>query len=424
MKKMRKTIALIMAIMLLAGITAFSAAAEAGESAKPPIAAPADPGTIKVSLRIEGVKENMYYNKSIEIASGSTVADLMTQVNELDKNISIVVKEISGDSYISKIGDLAESDYGGYSGWSFRVNEFAPVVGQSLVKLEDGDVVVYYYGDPWGEPGMQYPVPDITRLYSAGIIKFMSNDVVYDEEWNKSEKVNPVVGATVTFNKNTYTTDENGEIIITDLSGVSGMQSMQIEKYDEASGVPMVLRYAPDFRKYIPFADTSEDGWYKEAVEFCVDNGYFKGTNAAKNLFAPKNSMTLAQLVTVLSRIAGEDVDAVVTPWYKTALDWALKNNIIEEDTFEAGASVTRETFIYMFYLTAALAGNYDMTVSADITTATDYADIKEDYREAISWAVASGIIRGTSSAALTIAPAVKINRATVCQMLLNYYGD
>ena len=62
------------------------------------------------------------------------------------------------------------------------------------------------------------------------------------------------------------------------------------------------------------------------------------------------------------------------------------------------------------------------MEAAADISSAVDYADLNEDYIQAISWAVASGIIIGTSEDELTITPGFEINRATACQMLLNYF--
>ena len=270
---------------------------------------------------------------------------------------------------------------------------------------------------------MQYPVPDLSRLYSAGVIKFTSNDEEYDEDWNVSIVKNPVEGAAVTFNGVIYTTDADGEIVIASKSGIAGMQSLKIERYDEGTGIPTVLRLAPDFEMYVPFADTPEDAWYEIAVMFCVSKGLFIGTDTANNLFSPSTDMTMAQLVTVLARLAGVDVSAESDLWYAQARDWAIENDIIEETAFQAGAIVTREMFINMFYLTAGLAGTYDMTVSADITEAADYDNISEVCLEAIAWAVASGIIRGTSDKALTISPTGIVDRATVCQMLYNYYN-
>ena len=419
---MKRIIALVIAVMMLTGVITIPAAAAEEADTLLISAAPGGSGAIKVDLRIEGVKSNLYYKKGIEIEPGATVEDLMALVNELDEDIGIVFTNSTLGAYISEISGLAEFEYGGYSGWSFMVNGEAPTVGMGLVELKDKDSVVFYYGDPWGAPGMQYPVPDLSSLYTEGVIRFFSKDTEWDEEYNPALVINPVVAATVIFNGKMYITDEKGEIKIEDKTGAAGVHSLIIERYDEFADIPTVVRFAPDYEIYVFFADTPDGAWFDFPVEYCVRAGFFKGVSAAQNLFVPNGKTTMAQLVTVLGRIAGADVDVVITPWYQAALDWAVDNDIIAEDAFESGAYVTRETFIYMFYLTVALVGTYDMDVKADITVAVDFDEINEDYRDAVSWAVASGIISGMTSNELTIAPDYEITRAQVCQMLFNYF--
>ena len=428
MKNVRKAAVFVIAIMMLAVTTL-------------PFSAAAEPETITVSLRIEGVEETLFYDKSVIIKAGASVEELMTFVNEMEESPEIVILGSTwGGTYISGIGGLNEFAHGGYSGWTMRVNDINPTVGQSAVFLEDGDEVIYFYGDPWGEPGMQYPVADLSRLYSDGILSFLSYDIAYDEEFNEIESVNPVVGATVTFGGRTYTTDENGEVKISDMAGLAGVQSLKIERYDEDSGVPTVLRLPSDFEMYVPFVDTPDGIWYDFPVEFSVRAGFFRGIGG--NRFAPREQMTVAHLVTVLARIAGVDPELLTGgQWYVASLEWAIENNvlnlgeILDEEgllsdegmaqliEFALSTYVTREDFIYMFYLTAGITGTYDMDVRADISGAADYDSIAEERLEAVSWAVASGIIRGTGGAAMTISPHVVVNRATVCQMLYNYYN-
>ena len=409
MKTITKAVAFILAVMMLTGMAALSAAAEEIE-------------TITVSLRIEGIEENIYYNTGLVLPVGSTVADLVDVINGMDDTPEIVMSDGSFGAYISAIDDLAEFSFGDMSGWSYRVNGADPSFGISHYELEDGDSVIYFFGDPFGV-GMQYPAADLSMLLSEGVIVFTSIDTTYDADWTPVISENPVMGATVTFNGRLYFTDENGAITIEDKTGLAGFNALKIEKYDEESGVPTVLRFAPDYTVYVPFADAPDGEWYSDAVMFCVGEGYFIGVNLARNLFAPLQQMTVEQLITVLARIAGVDVAAPSDPWYAASLEWAIENEIVDADAFASGTNVTREEFIFMFFLTAALAGDYDMTVRADITEAVDFDDITEDYIEAVSWAVASGIISGTDDNALTIDPGLEINRATACRMLFNYYN-
>jgi len=411
MKKSMRIIAFTLAVVMLAGMTFFTAAADEADM-------------ITVSLRIEGDKENLYYNTAIRIAAGSTVHDLMALVNEMEEAPEIVMQgSDEWGTYIVEIDGLAAGDYGGASGWNLLVSDVSPTVGQSFVVLEDLDDVVYYYGDPVTNE-LQAPVMDLTRLYSDGIITFTSFDTTWDEEFNSVVTENPVVGAKVEFEGVIYLTDSNGCITIESTVNIAGLRTFSIERYDEETGIPTLLRSAPYDYIYIRFSDVQLNTWYDNAVFYGVLSGLFVGTDQVRNTFEPLRKMTMAELITVLARFTGVEVSGTDKPWYAPALYWGIVAGIVGEG-FEPGAPVTREEFIHMFYMTAAEIGTYDMDVRADITGAIDIDDINEDYLEAVSWAVASKIIIGTSAdAELKIDPTVQVDRATVCQMLLNYYDN
>jgi len=393
---------------MLAGMVSLSALAEESEA-------------IEVSIRIEGLKETLYYDSNMKLAPGATVLDLLELLNDADDAPAIVITDSTYGAYISEIGGLAEFDYGPMSGWSYRVNDEDPAFGISMYKLENNDSVVYYYGDPFGI-GMQHPVTGLSRILSEGIITFTSLDTEYDENWNATVAEKPVKDATVTFNGLTYTTNEKGEIKLENKTGLSGFRTLQIERYDE-SGVPTVLRFKPGHEVFVPFADTPAGDWYMNAIKFCVREWNYTGTDLNANLFEPMRTMTMAQLVEVLMRVAGAGEGNVTDPWYAAALEWAVANEVIAEDEFIEDSKVTKEKFIYMFYLTVALSGDYDMTVRADITGAVDYEDINAAYLEAISWAVASEIVEGTSETELVVDPFAEFTRAMVCQLLYKYLG-
>ena len=161
--------------------------------------------------------------------------------------------------------------------------------------------------------------------------------------------------------------------------------------------------------------------WFYEAVYFATDKGLFAGDQ--NNNFGPSESMTMAQLVTVCYRLAGNTTVAQ-TPWYASALAWAIENDLVEEGSFEASAGVTREDFIVMFYKTCALTGDFDMSLSADLSEAVDFEDISDDSRDAVSWAVGSGMIEGTTGDSLTIAPKTPVMRSVAAQMAMRFYGE
>jgi len=180
-----------------------------------------------------------------------------------------------------------------------------------------------------------------------------------------------------------------------------------------------------------PFSDietwpqNSAFDWAYEAVKYNEIDGRFKGME--DGTFSPYTNMNTAQLVTVLYRVRyGVDPDqSQGAYWYTTAATWAMTNGIVNVETFDAAAPVTREQFVTMFYDTLRLT---DKTVAATaamrtkLATAVDYADISASSRDAVAWAVHSGLISGTTANVLTIDPTGNINRIQVCQMLRNYY--
>lgn len=229
---MKKFAAVIVAILLSIGCISIVAAAEE---------------EIQVTLRIEGVAGNYFYDTVS--TSNTNLGDFFEQVNAENDSVDIVIETSDWGRYLTEVNGDKAAAYGDYSGWLFTVNGESPVVGMDGVELNDGDVVVLYYGDPYGV-GFQYPEADISNIEN-GVITFTSKDTVYDENYNASVVVNPVEGATVNWytddtNYTSYTTDANGAVTIDEELLTEGVHKVTIEKYAD-TGVPAVLRLAPDY---------------------------------------------------------------------------------------------------------------------------------------------------------------------------------
>lgn len=168
------------------------------------------------------------------------------------------------------------------------------------------------------------------------------------------------------------------------------------------------------------YSDVTEANWYYDAVQYVTDKGLFQGVG--NNTFLPETTMSMPELLQVLYRLAGNEEKTIEgSPWWQAAKDWAVETKLIEEAEFDANTYTTREDFFRLFHDCVAVIGTYDMTVTADITGATDYAQLDENNLDAIAWAVGSGLVKGTTSSQLTIAPALTVNRAAVATMLMRY---
>ncbi len=176
------------------------------------------------------------------------------------------------------------------------------------------------------------------------------------------------------------------------------------------------------------FDDISAGFWGRSAIDFAVLKGLFNGVTATE--FSPDGKMTRAMLVTVLSRLAGNDdkgtstyTDVNQSAWYAAGVAWAEKNDIVNAGgKFRPDDNVTREEMADMLYRYAkslykegTLDGSKDFADSASITAA---------YADGVKFCTKNGIITGYSDN--TVKPKNTASRAEVATMimrLVNYLG-
>jgi|GEM_PF-5491190 len=174
-----------------------------------------------------------------------------------------------------------------------------------------------------------------------------------------------------------------------------------------------------------PFADVNEH-WGKAEISTAYEKGLMNGVSA--QAFAPDEASTRAMLVTILWRMEGSPAASGSTftdlteDWYTDAVNWASTNRIVygtSATTFSPNAAITREEMVTIFYRYAVYKGAQPMT--ADLSAYTDTASISQYAQTAMSWAIARGLINGTTSN--TIAPQGGATRAQLATSLIRYIG-
>lgn len=208
---------------------------------------------MSVTVRIEGINENLYYN-TLDIPYTSenlTVQNALMYVDEQSDDITITGADIG---WITAVNDDKQGTFGGWDGWLYTVNGISPYDTVDTYKLSDGDNIVLYYGDPYGV-GMQYPEVDDSKI-DDGILTFVSHDTIYDADYNPTVVTNPVADANIEFGIDDnetimLTTDKNGSVTIDKRHLTAGNHFIAIKKESE-NGIPLVLRFAPDFTIAIP----------------------------------------------------------------------------------------------------------------------------------------------------------------------------
>ena len=152
----------------------------------------------------------------------------------------------------------------------------------------------------------------------------------------------------------------------------------------------------------------------------------------SSDLFDPDSAITRAMFVTVLYRMEGQPAvdqkagftDVAEGSYYAAAVDWAAKNGIVNgvsETSFDPDAAITREQMAAILYRYAAY-WELDVSAEADLSAYEDASSVSAYAQAAMQWAVANGVINGTSATALE--PAGTATRAQAATVLVRFQNS
>ena len=148
-----------------------------------------------------------------------------------------------------------------------------------------------------------------------------------------------------------------------------------------------------------PFTDVPKTAWCRADVEYVWQHGIMKGVSATK--FGPDTKMTRAMFVTVLYRMEGSpSVEGMQIPaftdigakWCYDAIIWAYNAGVTlgkTATTFAPNDSITRAEIVTMVYRYSG-----SPTVSG-VPNFTDAASVGAWARNAIIWATSVGVVNG-----------------------------
>lgn len=158
------------------------------------------------------------------------------------------------------------------------------------------------------------------------------------------------------------------------------------------------------------FLDVAPGAWYYQAVEYVSREGLMAGVGAS--LFAPDLTTSRAMIVTILYRLEGTPqvdqaspfTDVEDSAWYAKAVTWANAQGIVTGyggGRFGPEDTITREQMAAILYKYAQYKGQ-DTSKQADLSVYTDQGQVSTYARNAVSWAVAQGLISGTAPGVLS----------------------
>ncbi|MGE4483975.1 MAG: S-layer homology domain-containing protein [Oscillospiraceae bacterium] len=175
-----------------------------------------------------------------------------------------------------------------------------------------------------------------------------------------------------------------------------------------------------------PYTDVKSTDSCYNAVKYVTENGLMNGTGSA--VFEPEANLTRAMFVTILWRYAGSPVisaaarfsDVAQDSWYAAPVVWAEENDIVKgygDGTFGPADLVSRQQAAVIF-LNYSIFSGAETSLSDNSSWYSDEGDTAVWAREAVSWALASGILSLTGNA---LDPNGRVSRASAAEMFMLY---
>lgn len=159
------------------------------------------------------------------------------------------------------------------------------------------------------------------------------------------------------------------------------------------------------------FSDVPTDHWAGTEISWVLENSVMNGVGDGK--FNPDGTVTRQQLWMTLARMAGEAPADMAA-----AKIWAVNNSI--SDGSVPGNTITRQQMAVILHRFAKLTG-HSVSGSGDLSRYSDSGEISSYAREAMAWAVGSGILNGTADGALN--PNGTATRAQIAVILHRFYS-
>ena len=173
------------------------------------------------------------------------------------------------------------------------------------------------------------------------------------------------------------------------------------------------------------FTDVKKENWFYPAVSYVMNKGLMTGM--VNGGFAPNEELSKVQFAVVLYRMEGSpevslSANTLSIPenaYYAPAVFWADQTGLL--DGFRTASikpedQITREEMITMLFRYAQQKG-FDIQERADLSQFADAEKVSPSAKEAVSWAVATGMISGEGKDRL-LNPQGSASRAVCAAMI------
>lgn len=170
--------------------------------------------------------------------------------------------------------------------------------------------------------------------------------------------------------------------------------------------------------------------WYQEAMDFVNCNGLTK--NIPADQFSYDRKLSRAMLAQMLYCLEGEPTaaggvfnDVPAGAWYANGVNWAAREKVVNGiggNAYGPENPITRQDMAVILYRYAQNKG-YDVAAKADLSAFPDSGAVSTYAVEAMQWAVAEGLIKGTaaSNGSTILSPRGNTSCAEMATILMRF---
>ncbi len=201
-------------------------------------------------------------------------------------------------------------------------------------------------------------------------------------------------------------------IINEDIDLTKGDYRLKVERYYSYTGpytfsIGTVNSVTPQPTTENPFADVKRNDWYYSYVAYVNANNLMTGLN--DTTFGPGQFLARAQFAVILHRMSGMPKVAYTAKfpdvpdkmWFTNAILWANRIEVVTGYTntglFGTADNINREQMAVMMYRYAKYM-NYNTSQKTNFSKFSDASKVSGFAREAMQWAVGTGIITGKNN--------------------------
>lgn len=175
------------------------------------------------------------------------------------------------------------------------------------------------------------------------------------------------------------------------------------------------------------FPDIKDFSWAWESVSYLVNNNIINGVS--ENEFKPSGNVTREQFAKIITlafnkynpELRTNFADADADAWYSSYVESAKVSGYmrgVRDDTFGVGASIKREDICVAIYRAAKENG---YTFANPKTDFTDFEEVSDYAKEAVSMLAGEGIINGMGDG--SFAPKKETTRAQAAKLMYAVIG-